>query len=277
MRKRLGLICVVLMSIPAVALSQQAQTGPNPQTLIEKAIQLSNSQKVLPRYTYFLLELTQNRTPKGKLLLNDSTLYEYTWIGDLPYGRVVEKQGKPLKGQALADEQARYEKALADHAGLTMNTRLKGTRATLVDPALELEPLVTAAYTVREVRQETLTGSPTHVIDCTPVASSDPAHPAATRHVVLWITDGGVILRHTYDVVSDESDKLRGSHGQEDFQLIDGNRLPQHRTFHLNAPNGNTGDFESTYSRYRRFNVSSRILPADGPADDNPDTNSPTH
>jgi len=41
---------------------------------------------------------------------------------------------------------------------------------------------------------------------------------------------------------------MRGSHGQDDFQLIDGNLLLQHSFFHLNAPNGNTGDFEDSYS-----------------------------
>jgi hypothetical protein len=39
---------------------------------------------------------------------------------------------------------------------------------------------------------------------------------------------------------------MRGSHGQDDFQLIDGNLLLQHSFFHLNAPNGNTGDFEDS-------------------------------
>jgi hypothetical protein len=231
------------------------------------AISLGNSDRILPRYTYFLLKNTQNRTQKGKLFVDDSTLYEFTWIGDHPYGRVVEIHGKPLKGKALADEQARYDKAVADHASLDI-VPAKLKNAYRLNTALHLEPLVTPAYAVSELRQDTLAGRLTHVIDCTPVPSTDSAHPTATRHATLWITDSGAILRETYEVIADEPDKLRGSHGQDDFQLIDGNVLPQQSFFHLNAPNGNTGDFEDTYSRFRRFNVTTRIVPATGPSGD---------
>jgi hypothetical protein len=208
--------------------------------LIEKAILLRDGDKVLPRYTYFMLSHAQNRTPNGKLFLDSTTLYEYTWIGDLPYGRVVELQGKPLKGKALADEQARYDKAVADHGGLDVDARAKAKHYYLLDTELRLEPLLTPAYVVSELRLEGLAGSTTHVIDCIPAPSQDSAHPAATRHATLWIMDSGAILRENYEVVADEPDRLHGSHGQADFQLIDGNQLPRHSFFHLNAPNGNT-------------------------------------
>jgi hypothetical protein len=249
------------------SLAAQSTPAPAPRVLIEKAIALRNSDKILPRYTYFLLSHTQNRTQKGNLFLDDTTLYEFTWIGNLPYGRVVEHQGKPLKGKALADEQARYDKAVADHASLDI-VPAKLKNAYRLDTALHLEPLATPAYAISELRQETLAATLTHVIDCAPVPSTDPAHPAATRHATLWITDSGVILRETYEVIADEPDKMHGSHGQVDFQLIDGIQLPQHSFFHLNAPNGNTGDFEDTYSRFRRFNVTTRIVPATEPSGD---------
>ena len=187
----------------------------------------------------------------------------------MPYARVVEVKGKPLKGKALVDEQARYDKAVADHAGLiAVPAKAQAQHPHYVDSSLRLEPLLTPAYALSELRQETLAGNLTYVIDCTPISSTDSAHPTATRHATLWITDSGVILRETYEVVADEPDTMHGSHGQDDFQLIDGNLLPEHSFFHLNAPNGNTGDFEDTYSRFRRFNVSSRIVPANGSAAD---------
>jgi hypothetical protein len=257
---------ICLIAFPR-SLTAQPTPAPTPSVLIEKAIASRNSDKILPRYTYFMLSHTQNRTQKGKLFVDDSTLYEFTWIGDLPYGRVVEVKGKPLKGKALTDEQARYDKAVADHANLDI-VPAKLKNAYRLDTALHLEPLVTPAYAISELRQETLAGNLTHVIDCAPVPSTDSAHPTATRHATLWITDSGVILRETYEVVADEPDKMHGSHGQDDFQLIDGNLLPQHSFFHLNAPNGNTGDFEDTYSRFRRFSVSTRIVPATGSSSD---------
>jgi hypothetical protein len=264
--RSIAALVIALIASPRL-LTAQSTPAPTPHALIEKAIALRNSDKILPRYTYFMLSHTQNRTQKGKLFVDDSTLYEFTWIGDLPYGRVVELQGKPLKGKSLADEQARYDKAVADHAGLDI-VPAKLKNAYRLDTALHLEPLLTPAYAVSELRQETLAGNLTHVIDCTPVPSMDSTHPTATRHATLWIADSGAILRETYEVVDDEPDKMHGSHGQNDFQLIDGNLLPQHSFFHLNAPNGNTGDFEDTYSRFRRFSVSTRIVPATGPSGD---------
>jgi hypothetical protein len=265
---------LAILGVFSLRLTSQSTAAPIPRALIEKAIALRNSDKILPRYTYFELKITQNRTPKGKLLVDDSTLYEDTWIGDLAYARVVEVKGKPLKGKALAGEQARYDKAVADHGGLVA-LPAKVKHAYLLDTSLRLESLLTPAYVVSELRQVTLAGSVTHVVDCTPAASADVTHPVATRHATLWITDSGVILRETYEVVADEPDKMRGSHGQNDFQLIDGNLLPQHSFFHLNAPNGNTGDFEDTYSRYRRFNVSSRIVSATESSSDRPSSTSP--
>jgi len=91
------------LGIFSLSLTSQSTAAPTPRALIEKAIALRKSDKVLPRYTYFMLDHAQNRTQKGKLFLDTTTLYEYTWIGDLPYGRVVELQGKPLRGKALND------------------------------------------------------------------------------------------------------------------------------------------------------------------------------
>jgi hypothetical protein len=258
----------IALGVFPLTLASQSTVAPRPRALIEKAIALRKSDKVLPHYTYFKLDRTQNRTQKGKLFLDTTTLYEYTWIGELPYGRIVELQGKPIKGKALAHEQARYDKAVADHGGLDIDVRAKAKHYYLLDTTLRLEPLLTPSYAVTELRQETLAGNVTHVIDCTPVPSADLTHPTPTCHTTLWITDSGVILRDTYELIADEADKLHGSHGQEDFQLIDGNQLPQHSFFHLNAPNGNTGDFETTYSRFRRFNISSRIVPATEPSSD---------
>jgi len=267
---------VVALSL-STSLNSQSTQAATPHALIEKAIALRKSDKILPRYTYFMLDHTQNRTQKGKLFVDDTTLYEYTWIGDLAYSRVVERQGKPLKAKALADEQARYDKAVVDHGGLDLDVRAKIKHAYLLDTTFPLEPLLTQAYALSELRQETLTGTLTHVIDCTPLPSADLTHPTATRHATVWITDSGVILRDTYEVVTDEPDKMHGSHGQQDFQVIDGNQLPQHTFFYLNAPNGNTGDFEATYSRFRRFNVSSRIVPATEPSSDGPSSTAQQH
>jgi len=63
---------------------------------------------------------------------------------------------------------------------------------------------------------------------------------------------------------------LRDSHAQSDFQLIDGGLLPLHNVGHVYFFNPLRKaiilvETEDTFSRFRRFNVSTRILPTDDP------------
>ena len=253
-------------------LHAQPPTDPTPRALVEKAITLRQDHDAPTRYTYFKLSHLKNSYKEHvvfgkKLFVDTTTLYEYTWIGDLPYGRVVEVQGKPLTGDALAAEQTRYDQAVADHAGLGPAARAKIDHLTMVGSDFKLKDLLTPAYTLAEIRQDQIAGTLTHVIDCVPTPSTD--HPA-TRHEQLWITDSGLILRESFDVLADEPQLLRGSHSQSDYQIIDGNPLPLHDVGHVYffSPARKAIiliETEDTFSRFRRFNVSTRILPADSP------------
>jgi hypothetical protein len=269
--------------LPAQSIPDQSAPAPTPRTLIERASALNKDQTAKTRYTYFMLERLEDRYDKERTIrytglhnlmqnigfTKTTTLYEITWIGDLPYMRVVELQGKPLKGQALADEQARYDQAVADHSGLDMPARARIIHQTLGHSKIHIDDLLTPAYALTELRQETLAGHLTHLIDCVPVPSTDPAHPTATEHIQLWITDSGAILRNITDLIADEPEELQGSHMQVDNQLIDGTLLPQHalgHTYMLMAGENAIilADVERTCDRFRRFTVTSRILPADG-------------
>jgi hypothetical protein len=289
LRFRLLILLAFVSTLTLLAQSTQVASpaaipAANPHSLVENALTAQRAKPAVPRYTYFKLDHLKNSYKEhvvfGKRLIVDTTtLYEYTWIGDRPYGRVVELQGKPLTGDALALEQARYDQAVADHSGLDKVARAKIDHAYLLDTTDDLAAVLTPAYTLTELRQETLFDHLTHVIDCVPVSSIDPAHPPATKHYQLWITDLGVILRKVIDVLGDESVMLRGSHEQFDNQLIDGDRLPLHSLMHIfffsterHAPI--LLEEEEIYTRYRRFNVTTRILPSgvpvSGPQSDQP-------
>jgi hypothetical protein len=267
LRKRFLLAAALLAG---TQLKAQTPADLTPRALIEKAATLRRDKSSPTRYTYFKLSHLKNSYKEhvvfGKrLFLDNTTLYEYTWIGDLPYGRVIELQGKPLTGDALAQEQARYDQAVADHSGLGSDARAKINHLTLIGDDFELKDLLTPAYAVTEIRQEQIAGNLTHVIDCVPTPSTDPRHPAATRHNQLWITNSGIILRESFDVLADEPQLFRGSHSQSDFQFIDGNTLPLHNIAHVYffVPARKAVilvEAEDTFSRFRRFNVSTRIL-----------------
>ncbi len=260
----------VLFTLIPTAIAQLSQSGPTPRALIEKAVAFKNKTS-RTRYTYFELDHLQNRFKdrpvfNRRLSLDATTLYEYTWIGDLPYGRIVELQGKPLTGDALAKEQARYDHALAEHNGLAADDRAKSLHMRMVKYDIKVSELLTPAYTLTEPRQEAIDGNLLHVIDCIPVPSTGSVHPTDTRHVQLWIAESGAILRVISDIIADEPEMLHGSHMQFDSQIIDGDVLPLHTVGHFYTPvtkNIIIVDIEETYTRYRRFNVTSRVVSAD--------------
>lgn len=223
--------------LPAQSIPDQSAPAPTPHTLIERAIAFEKSDKSKTRYTYFELDHGQNRDHKGKLFADNTKLYENIWIADLPYKRLVELNGKPLTGDDLAREQARYDQAVAEHSGLGTEARAKIERVHLVNANIHLASLLTPAYTLTEFRQESIAGNLAHVIDCTPVSSTDPLHPTPTKHYEFWITNSGAILRTIFDILADEPEMLHGSHGQFDSQLIDGNLLPLHDLMHFYTPN----------------------------------------
>jgi hypothetical protein len=249
-------VIALLLALPAAA-----QT---PTQLVQQAIDAAQSAKTSQtRFTYFDLEHNQNRNEKGKLFSDRIILYEDTYIADLPYKRVIEVDHKPLTGDELAREQARYDEAVAQRKGFDTAARARLLHEKLVDGKLHLTDLLTPAYTLTQLRVENLPqpSGPallTHVIDAAP-ANSTP-----TKHFELWITDQNpTILRMTFDVLTDEPNMLHGSNNRTDYQLIDGIPLPTHQATHFYYPNNGKiiiVDVEHTYTRYRRFNTSARII-----------------
>jgi hypothetical protein len=269
-RQSPALIAFLLLST-ATALCAQ-----DPQSLLRKAIALDLETNTRTRYTYFELSHDQNAYKEhvffGKRRTFDRTaLYEYTWIGDRPYGRLVQINGKPLDSDAETQEQKRYDQALAERTGLGIAERVKIDRASLIDVGLNIDPLADPGYSLSEIGKETLAGVATHHIQCIPAPAGTSAdHPLGTRHVDLWITDEGAILREAYQVVTDEPTLLRGSHLQLDFQVIDGDVVPLHQSSEAyifsaarKAIMVISGD--NTFSRYRKFSVSTRMFSPDTP------------
>ncbi|RXH57476.1 hypothetical protein [Granulicella sibirica] len=250
----------LLLATLAVPLSAVAQQAPvQPRDLLQQALAAAPEDKIaLTRFTYFDLDHTQNRNEKGKLFVDSTTLYEDTYIADLPYKRVVERNGKPLAGSDVAKEQARYDQAVAERKGLDAKARADLLRIHLVEAGINLPDLLTPAYRLTELRQESLDGYPTHVLEATPTV------PAATRRYDLWVSETSpAILRLTFDVLTDEAQMLHGSHAQKDFQIIDGVPVPTHSAVHFFYPDKGktiTVDVEHTYTRYRRFTATTRIL-----------------
>lgn len=252
--------CLTLALLAATAPHLPAQTAPA--DLLRPAIAAEDQQKSLQaRFTYFDLDHLQNRSENGKLYLDRLAFYEDTYIADLPYKRLIELNGRPLQGAGLAKEQARYDQAVAERKGLDADARAKLLNVRNVDLGIHLADVLTPAYQLTELRQQTLDGHLTHVIQA---ISTTP-----NKTFQFWITDAAngatpTLLRVTIDIDTDEPTVLHGSHIEKDFQLIDGTPVLRHTLIHSFYPNKGktiTIDTEHTYTRYRRFSATARILP----------------
>ncbi len=255
-------LCCSLL-LPLASLTATAQQLPTPTSsaltaLIQTALQrMTQAEDAKTHFTRFDLEHTVNHNQKGKLTAQYTALYEDTWINDLPYKRLVEWNNKPLTGADLAAEQARYDKAVADHQKLDLVERAALMRQKLTNTNLRLNKVLTADYRLTELRQQTLNGQLTHVLQAEPQPSLDPAHPIPQQRFTIWITDSDPIFVHlTCDILDDEPSILRGSTFQTDYQMVDSLPFPSRETYHGYAPVGKkiiTVDTEHTYTRYRRF------------------------
>ena len=241
---------------------------PAPTDLLQQALANAKSAKTTKtRFTYYDLEHNQNRDKKGKLFSDRTTLYEDTYIADLPYKRVLELEHQLLTGSDLAREQARYDEAVAQRTGLDQAARARLLHEKLIDGKLDLDSILTPAYTVTELRTESLT-QPSGTAILTHVFQATPVSPTATKSFQFWVCEPSgnqpaTLLRLTFDVVADEPNMLRGSHGENDYVLIDGIALSNHTAIHFLYPNNGKPimvDVEHTYTHYRRFAASAKII-----------------
>lgn len=111
---------------------------------------------------------------KGKKTQDITWKYEDIFLGGLPYRRLVELNGKPLTGKLAAEEQARYDKAIAERKGMERknHTTLHSMRR-VMDVTTPLYNLTTL-FENRAVRSEMQDGRASWVIESAPRADVNP-------------------------------------------------------------------------------------------------------
>lgn len=128
---------------------------------------------------------------KGKKAQDITLKYEDIFLGGLPYRRLVELNGKPLSGKLAAEEQARYDKAIAERKG--MEHKNHTTLHSLQRVMDETTPLynLTTLFENRAVRTELLEGRASWVIESTPRADvrpkEKPKRDAMEWKYSIWI------------------------------------------------------------------------------------------
>lgn len=249
----------------------QAQT---PRQLAEAAIaRMKASADSKTRFTHFALIHTLNSDIKGKKTFETLELFEETWINDLPYERLVEFNGKPLKGKQLRQEQERYDQAIANRQPFAYAEHARLQKATLV--SMDDSPLkaLGPGYILREVRQEDSPHGLLHIIEAT---STQPMFDRCRWRYLLSISDQTPTLfayRADVDDQTHPSDMCQGEFGETSWELVDGIPKVAHFRDHFFVITPQTRkrvtlDDEGTFTRYRRFTTQVTLGPASAiPAD----------
>ena len=173
--------------------------------------------------------------------------------------RLLEVDGKALKGEALKVEQRRYDEAVRERSALDGFARAKIQNQRMLDARIKIRDLKRMSIGFPPRNRDTIDDCQCILIDLVPVSS------AAKKHYRLWIDPvTSEIRRLDFEQLAFEGEFLSGGKGTETFQYLDGVPLIVHSHFDGKAMlNDKTIRVvaDHTYSRFRKFSVTTTIVP----------------
>lgn len=214
------------------------------------------------RFTFLDLYHNLNFNEKGKKTADATQLYDVTYIGELQYSRLLEIDGKALKGRQLTREQRRYDDAVREHSALDDKARAKIMHQVVksIDGSLSLGELSS------KYENAILGHAAVEVCDCVMIESS-PLPGGPTRSYKFWVDTGKQeVVRLNGTLLGDEDDKLKGSTFDFQYTYIGGTRLTTHSVIDANLLMSKKRVrvvTEHTYSNFRKFSVTTTILPVE--------------
>jgi|GEM_PF-4682727 len=200
----------------------------------------------------------RNYNEKGKQIVDSSNTFETVFIADLPYLRWTARNGKALSGKDADEEQQRYDAAVHERTGLSMEQKSMVLHKHVIKSDLSLKDVATE-FSHQLLRHETIDKHDTWVVLCTP---KDPAiHPVAFTLAVDPARSFIARVDFRYD--KDAGELLAGSYGTNDLFAQDGAALARTMEMHFRVKIGGTlitGESDHTYSNYHRYLASARIV-----------------
>lgn len=177
---------------------------------------LNEANQSKTRFTYLDANRTVDFNDRNEIIADVNEVFEVTYIADLQYARLVEKDGKPLSKDEVKAEQKRYDKAVRDRAALDEKARAKMEHQMFKDTGVDIASLTTS-YRNTVLGREMVSGVDCVVIDSTPLTN------AQHKHYREWMdaTDGKM-MRLRFDQLSDDGDMLAGGAGVLVWTFIEG-------------------------------------------------------
>jgi hypothetical protein len=258
-RGALGVFLILFVGIGRSGVHAQTQSdvAPAVQGLRVALDKIGQAKQSKTRFTYLDLNHTQNFNEKGKKTADIKQLFEVTYIADLQYSRLLEVDGKALTGKALAAEQRRYDDAVRERSALDENARAKIQHQVMKDAGITLGPL-------REYRTTVAERAVVDDRDCL-VIDADPLTSVRRKSFRIWLDPAEEeVVRMEFTQLADEGDMLSEGSGKLEWTYIDGTPLLVRSHIDANSLNGKRRVHlivDHDYSRFRRFSVTTTILP----------------
>lgn len=247
-----------ILSLSAVAAAQ------DPLSLVKVALDNRKAEAASQtRYTCFRHVKETNRDAKGKVTYSWNRVFEETWINNLPYQRMVERAGKPLKGKELRQEEALYDDAISGRRPLGNTERIVLEQAHPVSSGADVFDALKPTYTVTEVGQEPSPDGTLRILEAAHVRNKSTT--CAWRYR-LWITEDAKLLRFHADVAPNDGHTPCGDATEDETRtLIDGMPKLASSRAHFYVPSGDTWvtvDSDISFTDYRRFTTKVTLSPA---------------
>jgi hypothetical protein len=260
------LLAATLLLLPP-AFGQTAKPDSSPQVLINQALErFSANKKEAYAYTYIELWRNQNFSKHGRLKTDENAKFESVFIDDLPYLRKIEENGKPLTCNAARKEEEKYDAAVKERKGMTLEQKQAEMQVKNFTFPVDLN-LLPELYNSRIVGTEVLNGRPAIHIDCVPrigiAAKNEKESDALRVHLQVWIDEEDITFsRFDARLLESVNDLMPGSEASVSYTAVNGVWLPlrtivRGQAKHAKAPCFRT---EVSYSDFKKFRVDVRVL-----------------
>ena len=257
------------------------QAEPDAETIIRRSLERDADNTVrLRNYTYTEVQRTDTFAGSGAVLKSETSTFDVVNLYGSPYRRRIAKNGRPLEGKEKRKADEEFEREVRKRQGETPGERAKREAEEQKNRAEARRFLqeVPKAYYLQTAGTDAIDGLPVWIIEATP----RPDFQSSVKHADLLRKVRGRVWvdQSSYQWVRAEAEAIqpisfggflakldRGARltflqtrVNDEVWLpakatvrVDGRLLLKH--FRLAA--------ESTWSNYRKFQVDSRLVPAE--------------